>query len=135
MAETRAPNSFERRNPLPPGRYWVTIGPNDTEAFDEWKDSTKRIRLEATEAHSSENPPFGFHVFRITEPGDVAWPVAFGFPSIAKEGVTSFSQVVRAPEIDEPKITDLAQQLVDFGKLVLAAAGVVALVKIFGGRR
>jgi len=135
VAESRSPNSFERRNPLPPGRYWITIGPNDTDAFNEWKDSTKRIRLEATEAHFDDSPPFEFHVFRIVEPGDVVWPQQFGFPSVAKESVTSFNEVVRAPEIDTPGVTDVLENLITLGKFAAVGLGLYAVAKIFGGRR
>jgi hypothetical protein len=126
------PNSLERRNPLPPGRYWVTIEPINFEAFNEWKGSTKRIRLEASEAHEGDKP-FEFNVFRILEPGEVAWPMEkFGAPSVAAEGVTSFSEVVRAPDIEEPDPRELVQQLIDLGKFALVGAGLIALVRIFG---
>jgi len=123
-------NDLVRVRPLPAGRYWVTINDVDFEAFTEWKDSTKLIRLEAVEPHT--DPRFDFYVFRIKEPGGVVWPDQFGHPSVAAEGVTSFDQVVRAPDIEEPDIKDLAQQLITVGKWTLVGAGLYALVKIFG---
>ena len=126
-----ADNSLERRNPLPPGRYWITIDPKHFAAFIEWKKSSALIRVEASEAHT-EPEPFEFNVFRVLAPGLVPWPTEFGFPSIAGEKVQSFGDVISAPVIEEPDPKAVADKLIDLAKVGLFAATLIALVKIFG---
>lgn len=124
--------AVERRNPLPPGRYWVTLEPLDFDAFAEWKDSTKRVRLEASELHDAEGgrPAFEFDVFRVVD-GPVAYPFEkFGAPNIAGEEINSFSDVVQAPDVHEPTAGELVEKIENVGKFALAGAALLAIVSV-----
>lgn len=122
--------SVERRNPLPPGRYWVTLEPINFEAFSEWKGSTKRIRLEASELHDDGERRFEFDVFRVVD-GPVAYPFEqFGAPNIAGEDVNAFGDVVQAPDVHEPTAGELVEKIEGIGKFALAGAALLAVVSI-----
>lgn len=134
MARSRATGPgvpVERRNPLPPGRYWVTLEPLNWEAFNEWKGSSSRIKLEASELHDEdEQRRFEFDVFRVVG-GPVAYPFEqFGAPNIAGEDVHSFDDVVQAPDVHEPTAGELVEKIENVGKFALAGAALLAIVSV-----
>ena len=67
--------AIERRNPLPPGRYWVDVfdrigtagafkGQNEQQAFRNWlRAFAATVKVEVTETHDTD-PPRDFYVFR-----------------------------------------------------------------------
>lgn len=116
MATKKPPASFgfERRNPLPVGRYWYfatnsRVHPRNVEEFDEWiamHRSSGALRVEASEFDPGGglldlDPATSFTVFRVLQPNIVHWDNP-GLPDRAPEHVTSAQDVVKAPTILEP---------------------------------
>lgn len=116
MAAPKPPASFgfERRNPLPVGRYWYfatnsRLHPTNVEDFDEWLSmhrASGALRVEASEFDKGgglldTDPPTSFTVFRVLQPNIVHWDNP-GLPDRAPEHVTSAQDVVSAPTVLEP---------------------------------
>jgi hypothetical protein len=84
--------ALERRNPLPPGRYWLDLfpplaagRPDGQKRFAEWvREHSGAVMVESTESFNT-SPPRQFVIFRTSR--DVPWGnemgAAVGFPTKA----------------------------------------------------
>lgn len=111
MAST-APASFgfERRNPLPVGRYWtMRIGQKQIEDFDAWLATHRRLKALRVVASDFDpggpflktNPPTAFVVWEVLVPRAVVWQGP-GLPDKSPPHVTSREDVEKGPVILEP---------------------------------
>lgn len=81
--------AVEKRNPLPPGRYWVDVFDRDRAAFREWLDSYSGVVVVlSTESYDANagGPARDWYLFHVH--GHVAWNGP-GYPTIADAQVTS----------------------------------------------
>lgn len=120
--------AVERRNPLPPGRYWVDVfdrvalsgpfaGTNEQQSFREWlKAFSFTLHVEATETHDSD-PPRDWYLFRVEQPTPWLGP---GFPTIATPDVKSSADTVQRPD---PEKDPLDSGLFDTGARGLLLIG------------
>lgn len=129
--------ALERRNPLPPGRYWLDVhGPrSDAEGpqrdrnvhFGIWKSrNSDAVHVEKTQSFPDEDPPRNFVIFRTIK--EIPWGPemadVLGFPTIATDDVQSSDDTVQRPP---PEAPDLADQL---KTIVLWTAGAVVGVGV-----
>lgn len=127
--------AFERRSPLPIGRYWLDVidqPAGKMNDFSEWAlANAQKVSLETTEEKSDETPARLFVIFNVLEP--VFFPARnFGFANIATPDIKTSDDTVSKPDVKEPTAADLAGGLATFGKFVLAAAGLLLLSKFVG---
>lgn len=104
--------AVERRNPLPPGRYWIDVFGTDIELFDMWLKGNGAIGFVdvlSTEFFDEKPavPPFlesrparNWILFRVNAHTPFN-QTEFGFPTIAGEDVSSSSDTVQRPERQE----------------------------------
>ena len=142
--------AVERRNPLPPGRYWVYVLEDELEAWDEWaREHSATVRVVASE-QKKKLPAFRPAIFAtrpdlsiiMDEAGawilfDVTAPtewVGFGFPTIVTDmTITQSSQVEQAPAPDPDD--QLARDVWGEVKGLVLLAGGIYLAAAFIGRR
>jgi hypothetical protein len=96
---------MERRNPLPPGRYWQDIFQSNWDAFHAWLATNKdSVHVDTTESFdsaaapdmSSQTQAREFYIFTVSVP--VQWDQThWGFPTIADAGVKSSADTVDRP--------------------------------------
>jgi len=98
--------AVERTNPLPAGRYWVTvIGAAKIRAFDSWlrhyRDDLMAVKVLSTSLDSGgwQRQPSQFIAFEVTRDGVADWQGP-GLPTIVPAGapVPSRSSTVRRPD-------------------------------------
>lgn len=144
MAIAPASFGFERRNPLPVGRYWtMRQGAEDIAAFDVWLSvhrKMKALRVVASDFDKGgpflkTNPPSAFVVFEVLVPNVVVWQGP-GLPDKSPPHVTSRSDVEKGPVILEPaeRAADAVASAVtrgseSFTTLLFVAAVVFLLAK------
>lgn len=141
----------ERRRPLPAGRYWIDITPEDRPKWETWVEGMKNIpsvtieKIEHVEATDAQWNPLGegtapaaperdFAIFSLTGP-NIAWQAAgLKSPNIAGPEVQGAADVSQRPP-PEPSATDqLASAVSGLGTAakvgigVGAAAALVALL-------
>lgn len=132
--------TLERRRPLPAGRYWAHIFPQNRAAWDAWLKvqlAKGHAMLENTEHFDAfgDAPEHDFVVWRTT--AETVWPdETMGFaPNIAEESVTSTSDVESSPK---PETVDPLERMDEWGKQIATtivtiggvAIGLVGLVAL-----
>lgn len=123
-------SKLERRNPLPPGRYWSDfIGPKRA-LFQAWRaEHAAFAKVRSNETHDDEDPPRDWVLWETTEP--LPWDaVALGFPTIAPESGTgavhsSADTVDRPDPTPAPTVNDIITTIA-----LTALAGVISHVII-----
>lgn len=126
--------ALERRNPLPPGRYWIDLFPSPVdgkpdgrEHFAEWSDRhNDAVHVETTQSFDSD-PPRTFVIFKTFK--DLPWGqemgTVVGFPTIAGKEVQASEDTVQRPPPEETAPPTFFEGI---GKVILwTAGGVVAL--------
>jgi hypothetical protein len=132
--------TLERRRPLPPGRYWAYIYPQNRAEWDAW------ITVQRKEGHAAiewsehfdpvgDSPSHDFVIWTTSD--ETVWPdELLGFiPNVAGPEITSSQSTMQRPPADETdplgKIEDIGRQI---GNTIVTvgsvAIGVVALVAI-----
>jgi len=104
-----ATGALERRNPLPPGRYWVDVFQSKATAFNAWlarqKDS---VRVETTESYPGDldraYESRDWVLFRVLAP--VPWEGP-GLPTVADAGVRTSDDTVQKPPPEKNPLDDL----------------------------
>lgn len=134
--------ALERRNPLPPGRYWIDVFEPHSAAFSAWLSRQGgKVRVESTERFPANagGPAREFVLFQVVQA--VPWEGP-GLPTIADAGVrTSADTVERPPPAQGPidALTDEVRSAADTTRTVVAVAagagGLYLLFKLLGGRR
>lgn len=96
----------ERRNPLPPGRYWITVistGGSQLDNFRQWAASNpKRVKIEKTEPAGDGARNGAFFIFSITALPTTFDQRQFGFPNIAGPEIQSSADTVSRPPVPTP---------------------------------
>jgi len=114
--------AVERRNPIPPGRYWIdTFGP-DILDFEAWAMQSPQVEVEASEIFESETPKRQWVLFKVKSPA-VFEARKYGFPTIADDNIRTSGDTVQRPD---PEVTPGIPELLDGIKTVamIAAAGI-----------
>lgn len=100
----------ERRQPLPAGRYWITVissdsAPNRMSNFLQWCDANKaRVTVEKSEPVINDTNNGVFRIFRLSKPTkfDTA---QFGFPNVAGPEINTSDDTVQRPPPPTPAST------------------------------
>ena len=134
--------ALERRNPLPPGRYWIDVFGDNRPRFTTWARQQKAsVKVRVTESDVNSEPPREWHLFDVSAP--VPWDAqTFGFPTVAEPEVqTSQDTVQRPPPEPEPDLShvlptpsDLATVGGGLGMLALIIAGAFLYMQSQKGR-
>jgi hypothetical protein len=74
---------LERRNPVPPGRYWLDVFPPNIATVTAWTRGNKTVRVVSSEFFDT-TPPRQWLMFDITEPTQFD-QLTFGFPTVVKQ--------------------------------------------------
>lgn len=93
--------SFEKRNPLPPGRYWIDVAdrpPGQVVEFRSFLEDS-RVDVESEEETPADGPTPAqcFFLFKTDKPLAFASD-RFGFPTIAKTSDHSKSDTGQVPD-------------------------------------
>jgi hypothetical protein len=119
--------ALERRNPLPPGRYWVDVPDPKAAAFEAWRSRNgASIIVEATERREGD-VPVTWTLFRTTAP--VPWEGP-GIPTIATADVKSAEDTAQRPAPEPDPLTKIPNpaDFVPSSRTIALAVGGVALV-------
>lgn len=104
--------AVERRNPLPPGRYWIDVFGADIEPFDMWLKGNGAIGFVdvlSTEFFDGQPavPPFldarparNWILFRVNAHTPFN-QIEFGFPTIAGNDINTSSDTAQRPDPEE----------------------------------
>jgi len=121
-----------RKQPLPVGRYWITIisipgGASKLDAFNGWIGSNPtRVLLERAEAPAElTDNNGGFFIFRVLKPITFDQK-QFGFPNDAGPEIQHASDTIQRPPV--PKVTDILDDVVPAGLFDGVGSGVLLLV-------
>jgi len=108
--------TLERRDPIPPGRYWLHVrmpdadGGKQGEAFSAWVleqngsaaefEQAKDRPVQILSTQDGEPDGMAFVIFRLIKPVP-RWPLSAGLgaPSIAPDSIRDASDVTQAPEL------------------------------------
>ena len=90
----------ERRNPLPPGRYWITAaGPQKIQAFEAWHTAFSafvKIEHEQLVPATSSQPTINFYIFSTSTP--LSWLAReLGFPNLAPPSINTMADTALTP--------------------------------------
>lgn len=86
--------ALERANPLPPGSYWVDIGPEDEAAFAAWLSSNRGALVTRAVAKTADG--WSWIRFDVTAPAMVFWNGP-GLPTVSDPAINRPEQVKSAP--------------------------------------
>lgn len=127
--------AIERKNPLPPGKYWVDVFEPQEIAFQDWLRRNKaNVAVTSTESFD----PTGDYAARVWRLFEVNAPVTWegpGFPTIAGANVKSSADTSDrpAPEKDPlDKLSDYGTNVEKTAKTILWVAGGVAAIVVTG---
>jgi hypothetical protein len=123
--------ALERANPLPPGRYWVDLSPDDKLAFNVWL-TQNRGAVAVRAASRDDSSGWEWVLFEVTAPAMAFWNGP-GYPTIAAADVTSERDVKQIPIIQGAGPGDFAMKLaIGLAPWALGAVlGVYALKRVF----
>jgi hypothetical protein len=110
--------AIERRNPLPPGRYWVdTFEPKRTD-FRVWLDkNAEYVHVENRKEYL--DPPGTWYLFSVSEP--VHWDGP-GLPTIATEEIQSHEDTAQKPPPEPSGLEQIEAGIEKAGNFLLIAA-------------
>lgn len=120
--------ALEKRNPVPPGVYWIDVWGDNRAKFLEWT-ALPTIQVRKTRSYEAIDdwPARDWLLFEVVTP--TAWPnlKGIGFPTIAPKGLqTEAEDTAQRP--DPPKPSDYLPSFSGFGKVLLVAAGAAGSV-------
>lgn len=105
-------------NPLPKGRYWITVLGDNIPDFDAWLlDMHNAVKVETSELDVESHPPSEFIIFRVVSDAAFLNAEQFGFPEKAPSSVKTRDDAEKAPVVDEPGTEDLLKYLKTAGKV------------------
>jgi hypothetical protein len=124
-----------RKNPLPPGRYWIYIQKAAQDIFDLWlKKNPDVVTVEKKETSGALWPIIApdetFYVFNVKEP--TIWPRGVGFPNTADAAVKSSNDVTKRgpPTTAKDVLKDIEQTASEAAKSVFDDFKVVAIIAL-----
>ena len=119
--------ALERRNPLPPGRYWIHLDRDDAPSFDAWRLSHKQEATIAT-SHDRES---GWTWYLFVTSAPLPWDAAaWGYPTVAGEDVRSETDVVQRPD-PEPDFAERLERAADkAGRGLLIGVGAIVVAAL-----
>lgn len=120
---------IERRNPLPPGRYWIDVFDPHRRNFRDWLEKNS-VTVEQSKEYETSTPLGTWYLFSTTEP--IQWEGP-GFPTIADQSVQSHDDTAdKAPPEKEglEKIEEMVENAGSFLTLAAMAGGAFILYKI-----
>lgn len=107
--------TLERRNPLPPGSYWIDVFGLNIPKFDNWLKafSGLGVRTDATQQFEATTVPARrtWYKFTFTPPFEgapVTWDTTFGFPTIADASIRSSEDTVSRPDLPIDPLDELS---------------------------
>jgi len=110
----------ERKNPLPPGRYWIDVFDPHRRGFKDWLDkNASTISVEQTKEYETNTPLGTFYLFTTSEP--VQWEGP-GFPTIADQGVQSQEDTAQRPPPEKEGLEKLEEIVENTGSFLAMAA-------------
>lgn len=123
--------TLERRRPLPPGRYWADVFPQNRPAWSAWRDlqlaaGAARIETTSHEPSAAGAPEHDFVIW--TTDRETIWPDdVLGFaPNVAESSITQSSDTVQLP--DPESTTSLSDAIANNAlKVGLIVGGSVVL--------
>lgn len=127
--------AIERRNPLPPGRYWQDILEQHVASFREWLQSNKAVvRVVAAESHPRDGdwPAREWYLFEVSAP--TPWQATkWGYPTIATGEVQSSADTVQRPPPEKDPLERIDETIISAGKsaTVLLFGGALVLGAVF----
>ena len=119
---------IERRNPLPPARYWVNVPPASVAGFDQWLTANEAAGALSVDSTSSLSDGGNWVLFTVTSPVDWQGP---GLPDIADPSVQSYADTITSPPVTDATDSLLSSaervaRYVGFGAFALLALYVYA---------
>lgn len=122
--------AMQRKNPLPPGRYWIFIQKQSLDIFELWlKKNADIVTVEKREDSGGMrpfvNPNESYFIFNVKEA--TIWPRGVGFPNIADSATKQAADVVQRPPA--PTVKDV---ITDIEKTAAEAAGDVVTAVVIG---
>ena len=127
-----------RKNPLPPGRYWIYIQKPSAEVWEGWlKRNADVVTVEKKEEYGGLgpfiNPNETFYIFNVKEP--TIWPRGVGFANTADPSVKgSEDTVIRPPPMTPADVLrDMEETAAEAGRKVLSAAWDWSQILLIGG--
>jgi hypothetical protein len=128
-----ATGGVERRNPLPPGRYWVDVFQSKSAAFNAWLARNKTaVKVESTESFPGDldnaYESRDWVLFRVLSPAPWEGP---GLPTVADASVKTSDDTVQKPPPEKGPLENLPKLPSAAGMGAVAAAaglGLFALV-------
>lgn len=107
--------TLERRNPLPPGSYWIDVFGLNIPKFDNWLKafSGLGIHTDANQQFEATTIParrtwYKFTYTPLFEGAPVTWDTTFGFPTIADASIRSSEDTVSRPDLPIDALDELA---------------------------
>lgn len=97
---------FERKDPIPPGRYWIDIPTGRQASYNTWALSSPNVKT----VSDRRSEKMIFIVFEVGPGPAKRWPVeaGLGFPTIDKTGkVKAPEDVVQRPKVEDFDLSDL----------------------------
>lgn len=125
--------ALERRNPLPPGLYWLDVFGDNRAKFEAWRKlNASLVRVVTSESFDSE-PPRDWVKLEVLSPAP--WDArTFGFPTIIKPGepVNSSGDTVQRPPPEKDPLDSLGDALSgeSFGKLAVFVGLGIGLILV-----
>jgi hypothetical protein len=97
---------LERRQPLPPGRYWITVTSSDSAPermthFLQWAESNAQTVIVDKREPLGGNVNGLFAIFTVLQP--TTWDARqFGFPNVAGPEIQTSADTVQRPPVPTP---------------------------------
>jgi len=127
-----------RKNPLPPGRYWIFIQKASLDIFEQWIRSPS-VTVEKREDSGGFwpfiSPNESWFLFEISLP--TPWPRGVGFPNAADPSTHQATDVVdRPPPVTAKQIAkDIVETASEAAKGAMTGTAIVAIIVILMMRR
>lgn len=123
------PRMLERRNPLPPGRYWIDVFGNNIGPFQSWLQSNRpSLTVESSRDFTVRGQPTRWWVLFVTRAPLTFDQKRFGFPTVADASVhRSEDTATNAPFTTSDALQEIADFANEKAKAVSDAASGAAL--------
>jgi hypothetical protein len=122
---------LERRNPIPPGRYWIdVIGKENIDDFGAWIiEMQGAVRLVTSTEDTESEPPQLWALFEVPEGrSPFLDQQKFGFPTTAPEGVKNKEDTEQGGDDDDDGAGDVSKAIKILAVVGVALAATVGLV-------